>query len=136
MLPKESMTIRRLSVAKMNLMCWRLLRKHKQINGAPLYRLGCSFRYPSCLMLECVCGANGPHSNRSRNTSPFSIWHFYHGEVNTVGRSAEYKTHCLGHISPWTHTGWTHTEDTVSRPNDKLRSPCSVQEAKLRSSFL
>lgn len=82
------MTIRRLSVAKMNLVCCKLLVKHKQINGAPLYRLRYSLdiRPDRC---RSVCGADGTPGNQSCNETPFGIWHFYHGEVNTVGRPGE-----------------------------------------------
>ena len=75
-------------------------------------------------MLECVCvcvcRAGGPPCNQSRNTSPFSIWHFFfsfffffttHRQTQWGGQESS-KTHCSGQISLWTHTGWTHTEDT------------------------
>lgn len=65
----------------MKLVCWRLLKKDKQINGVPLYT--------DFGERVCVWGPGGRPGNQSRNSNPFSIWRFYHRGVNTVGRPGE-----------------------------------------------
>lgn len=85
MLPDESMAIRRLSGAGDEARALEIVKKeHKQINGAPLYKPAMRPRHRRA----CV-GPAGLPGNQSRNTRPFNIWQFYHGEVNTVGRPGE-----------------------------------------------
>lgn len=89
--------------------CWRLLMKHKQINGVPLYTAW-------ILGSVCVCvyvwGPGGRPGNQSCNSNPFGIWHFYHRGVNTVGRLEERWSTLPRPASPRGPTLAGHTQRT------------------------
>lgn len=76
-------------MAKMNLMCWRLLEKHKQINGAPLYSLAIAWISVLTDATVCVGPMVGPETRAVTQTHVAYGIFFYHREVNTVGRPAE-----------------------------------------------